>query len=357
MDAVEPVEKKAKSRPEVPIIELPPKAYALRDCETVNEVASDLTCAICLGVLCEPVQCNGGGHLYCRECITPVAKHMGARCPVGGDSCKPLTTKTLLVVPAVIRNILNAVEIKCPQKCVAWSGTYESLKQHLFVCPYRKVQCGWCKAHMEYNVMFKHETVCNKRSVNCDFCEESLRAEQLDIHVNEYCKRNPFRMIKCLCGETVLMKEHEEHMIANAAKHVVLMNKYVKTVSNIRFRWDLVLKETKQAVSGSIAFGGLVWCLKTDVVIGETFGVYLFASKSKLNDPEIIRCVTFKIKSYANGRDVFRSDKVYYKNDGTACSSCQNDNQWKRQGFGKKELFKTQLGYEYIILCTVKIIH
>src|SRR3990167_653037 len=188
---------------EVPTIELPPTKYSLRECKLLDKVPSDLTCTICLEVFIDPVQCNGGGHLYCRECILPVAKKAKARCPIGGQSCNALSVAKLTVVPALVRNSLNALKVKCPLKNCEWNGAFETLETHLKACTYRLVKCEWCKSDIAFNVVGDHGGQCKSRPVECEHCGLSMNAGLLDVHLNNACEKNPLRMVPCVCGKSV----------------------------------------------------------------------------------------------------------------------------------------------------------
>jgi hypothetical protein len=354
--AVEPVEKKVRSQPEAPVVDLPRKAYVLRDCETVNDVASDLTCTICLGVLSDPVQCNGGGHMYCRECITPIANQANGRCPVGGQSCKQIVPSTLLVVPAVVRNILNAIVIKCPQKCDEWTGAFETLNQHLLLCTRRQVQCGWCKTNMELNSMQVHDDECKKRIVKCDYCKRGVTWECLDSHVTMSCKLNPYRTVQCICGVTVPSTEHENHMLSDAANHFVLQKLHIKLLSTFLFGWTFSFNDKRIShESDAFYFAGISWYLMTSNQGGDTVGIYLCSRDIGRYTQLVTRCITFFI--YRSGYHACNAgfENVYYRSNGS--TSLKNGGEWVKQGLGKTGMCTTELNVEYRFSCRINIIN
>jgi hypothetical protein len=352
MDAVEPVEKKAKGGPKIPVEELVPVTYELQDCDPINDVTSDLTCAICLSTLYDPVQCNGGGHMYCRRCITPVAMKPKARCPVGGKSCRVLSMNTLTVVPAAVRNMLKAVQVGCPLKCGEWFGPFDAVQQHVLKCDLRTVQCGWCKLPMEFVFIDKHEELCKCKPATCDYCKKTMVVSFLDIHMTERCKQNPYRNVKCVCGESVIAMEHEQHMLSNSEKHVVLLNSQVKLLSRVLFAWKFMFVKKERQISSVFCFGGLCWRLRTDDIIGDTFGVYLCSVKTENVTQQLVtRCVSFKIRN--TGYDTIRSEFASFRSDGTVLIN----GEWKNNSLGKKNVYNTQLNVEYSISCIIDIIN
>lgn len=338
---MDPVEKKAKAS----FVEQEPRVFLLSECEVVSEVPSDLTCTICLSAFSNPVQCNGG-HVYCRDCITPISRKAKARCPVGNEQCK---INKLLVVPAAVGNALHALHIKCPLLCGEWIGAFDKLSEHVKICTYRTAQCSGCKADFIVKDLKSHENTCSARPVECVHC-----GLLKDIkHVN-HCVRNPDRLVPCSCGILVPISEQEKHIASLLAARFIIINRKIEALSKIHLRWKLMLTDgDTYLASDCVKFAGLSWYLY--IRKSEKFSVYLRARNTNQN-VLVIRNIHFKITIVGyDSRTLESPNGVGVDNRGRTQNP--ETETWIDGGHGFKNVFSPQIGIEYEIICRIKIIN
>lgn len=338
---MDPVEKKAKAS----FVEPEPRVFLLSECEVVSEVPSDLTCTICLSAFSNPVQCNGG-HVYCRDCITPISRKPKARCPVGNEQCK---INKLLVVPAAVRNALHALHVKCPLLCGEWTGPFDKLSEHVKICTHRVVKCPGCKADFMVKDLESHENACSARPVKCVYCG-SLE----DIkHVN-YCKLNPDRLIQCSCTRLIPASMVEKHIASTLAAHFIIINRKIEALSKIHLRWKLMLTDGDDYLeSDYVKFAGLSWYLY--IRKHEKFSVFLRA-RDDASTVLVIRNVHYKITLRGSESSIFESTSgVSFDNRGYTQDT--ETKSWNDVGRGFRNVFSPQIGVEYEIICRIKIIN
>eukprot|EP00899_Mesostigma_viride_P006151 jgi/Mesvir1/15537/Mv03187-RA.1 len=218
-------------------------------------VPEDLVCAICTGVLQDPVEgpCE---HIFCRKCLVGwLQRSNNNSCP----TCRqPLMPSTIRQAHRVVRNQLDAVEVTCENaargcQAVIALGALEShlsscgkaiacclhdgcmsvvlredMQQHLQACPHRMTSCPHCKASVRHQDEEKHlQHTCPGVEVPCQHnggCGKSLRRDGMAAHIKTECGR---AMVACTvpgCQKQVARGAMKQHLEESLAEHVTSLS-------------------------------------------------------------------------------------------------------------------------------------
>lgn len=104
------------------------------------DVDEELICSICGGVLQDPIQIPTCEHAFCQTCIE-VWLSKTQTCPVDRT---PIEIHQLKLVPRILKNLLNRLEIKCENEGCSTIVRLEHLDNHLADCEHNKnrlIQC------------------------------------------------------------------------------------------------------------------------------------------------------------------------------------------------------------------------
>ncbi|XP_033330053.1 E3 ubiquitin-protein ligase NRDP1 elgi isoform X2 [Megalopta genalis] len=132
-----------------------------------GEVDQELICAVCSGVLEDPVQAPECEHTFCRTCITEWIKRQ-ATCPLDRT---PIDSTQLRVAPRILRKLLARLSISCDN---VMHGCQEIVKldnlvSHLEKCEYnpdRPMLCEQgCNVVIPKNELKDHNCVRELRSI------------------------------------------------------------------------------------------------------------------------------------------------------------------------------------------------
>ena len=186
----------------------------------------DYKCAICLGVIVEPVQ-TSCGHLFCAQCIRRVH-----RCP----TCRRNFTTTQ---DGFVARKIGGICVMCPnadQGC-SWKGTLRESVDHLGNrCGYEEVECQYCEyqGHRR-EVHCLHPTWCASFPLPCPNwprCGAMTTRATLEGHLGE-C---PEQLLACKCAPAgctaiVSRKNFKEHLRVEAERHDRLWKERVEKLS------------------------------------------------------------------------------------------------------------------------------
>ncbi|TPX17103.1 uncharacterized protein E0L32_003221 [Thyridium curvatum] len=187
--------------------------FELAALEYVGEHDDNLDCPICQSPFVEPhvIKC---GHVFCADCLDKTLENSQA-CPIdrsrieycfrvpGGKDCA-------LPAPLIIRNQLDDLRVKCPNKLCNHVCARAFVKHHYKrdcpytkgscpdpecdklvtrleagdgVCLHQEVKCSQCDKVVELASLEEHyETECKQRSENCEFCNAEIRVHQRVSH-------------------------------------------------------------------------------------------------------------------------------------------------------------------------------
>jgi len=144
--------------------------------------AMEYECPVCKCVARDAVFHEACATLFCELCWhktfgqkeeCPVCRQSGAIEPSNRDRVK----------------ILN-LKVKCASGCGATHALGDK-RTHRRICPHRKVRCRDCGGAIGLHLLAQHQIECEAKSLECK-----------------------------ICGERVLAKQMENHLEANAGKHI-----------------------------------------------------------------------------------------------------------------------------------------
>jgi hypothetical protein len=212
----------------------------------------DSTCALCLGLLVDPVIGCSEGHSFCRACYgkaldrdkrCPVCRHpatktelvpnrtaetliakMGMRCEnapkENAGEAGPPTGKRAKLAPVTVQTLKATLHTRglpstgnkaallarleeTRKKGCAWKGCVGDLATHRGECAWAQVKCPYkgCTESPLRTILAKHQSTCGERLVTCD-CNEQMPCKFLEEH-------------KALCHETEIACPNE----SCSAKH------------------------------------------------------------------------------------------------------------------------------------------
>ena len=206
----------------------------------------DYKCAICLGVIVEPVQ-TSCGHLFCVQCIRRVH-----RCP----TCRRIFTTTQ---DGFVARKIGGIRVMCPNANLgcSWMGILGESVDHLDNrCGYEEVQCEYCehKGHRR-EVTHLHPTWCESFPLPCPNqpgCGAMIARATLEGHLGE-C---PEQLLVCKCAPagctTIVSRRHfEEHLRVEAERHDRLWKERVEKLSAV-----VLTSPLKSAGNNSSEIGG-----------------------------------------------------------------------------------------------------
>ena len=190
----------------------------------------DFKCAICLGVIVEPVQ-TSCGHLFCAQCINGIHNE----CP----TCRHNNFTT--TQDGFVARKIGGISVTCPngnQGCY-WMGTLRECVDHLGnVCKYEEVQCEYCehRGHRrEVNCL--HPTWCASFPLRCPNrpgCGAVTTRATLEGHLRE-C---PEQLLACKfapagCTAIVSRRNFKKHLRVEAERHGQLCIERIEQLSTL----------------------------------------------------------------------------------------------------------------------------
>ena len=180
------------------------------DYEFVDAPPADLTCPLCMKVLCEPHMVNCCSQEYCLKCLRQWKRSNGT-CP----QCHSAGYAHMLMKQTGRK--VGELRVYCPNKKCGCQSVLKisEYKNHLvnpLGCDYVKIECSYlCKTTVFRCRLYHHqENVCVRRPVDCTYC--NLQGEYQDITGNhiDSCPSFPL-LCSQKCGATVLRKDLESH--------------------------------------------------------------------------------------------------------------------------------------------------
>jgi TNF receptor-associated factor 4 len=186
---------------------------------------TQIYCALCHGILCDPCQTTCCGEGFCHGCLEQLIQ-THSPCPgcwaVGYDWFHN---------DALQKN-LKKIEVYCPHENEGcpWSGTMKRLKTHLHLyntdnsktCGWIRVACSLCSKEVPRNIMKRHMSEsCMQRRYQCQYCGDFKSTFQ-DV-VNNHRPVCRFTPVTCPneCGESVMQVDLESHVNNDCPRKVV----------------------------------------------------------------------------------------------------------------------------------------
>ena len=183
------------------------------DHQFVEALPEELTCSICMKVLCQPHLVNCCEQQFCKQCLDEWCTN-NETCP----HCRSTDFSTILLKQKTRK--VGELKVYCPNKqhgCKAELKISE-YEGHLSTannkgCSYVELDCpNKCKAKVLRGEMEVHaQEKCERRVVSCEWC--GFQGEFQDILAGEHFNTCHFIPLFCLMGcEAILIrKELESH--------------------------------------------------------------------------------------------------------------------------------------------------
>lgn len=174
----------------------------------------DFECLACFHIVNDPKVCAECEKLVCQECLETWWSEKTSK-DKECIHCK----KTFydLFMPRIVRNSLNSIVIKCPNKngCKA-NFEYQHLLKHLEVCKFtrREAVCNFCREVFnttnEKCEILKHLAECPLANVICQFCDKTVSRKKLLNHQAK-CERQFSKCRDCDAKMQIFdMKNHSK---------------------------------------------------------------------------------------------------------------------------------------------------
>ena len=132
-------------------------SYGGFDPDLFSEKYEDHICAICLGILRNPV-CTKCKHFFCESCFNCIRDNEDcAKCPIDRNRLLP---HDYYIAKSVQKEIESKLILMCPwySEGCKWSGNLKQLVSHIEDdCEHAFIKCRECTKEVRRNLMDKHE--------------------------------------------------------------------------------------------------------------------------------------------------------------------------------------------------------
>ena len=226
------------------------------DYEFVEDPPEELTCSICMKVLCEPHLMNCCGQQFCEHCLEkwllknktcphcrsknfshvfmyPTSRKIGnlkVYCPNKQHGCK-----VVLKISEYEQHLSTTddrgclyVKLKCPNDCTAEVFRGEMQGHIQKECPRRLVSCFHCNLQGEHqHITGDHEEECPSFPLLCPRgCKDTVLRKYLEAH-RDTC---PLELVLCPfhqlgCEAEVYRKDLAKHVDTSALQHMTVLAK------------------------------------------------------------------------------------------------------------------------------------
>eukprot|EP01062_Namystynia_karyoxenos_P009463 TRINITY_DN13353_c0_g2_i1.p1 TRINITY_DN13353_c0_g2~~TRINITY_DN13353_c0_g2_i1.p1 ORF type:complete len:382 (+),score=149.18 TRINITY_DN13353_c0_g2_i1:79-1224(+) len=165
--------------------------------------AEDVECAVCSCPAFEsPVQTVPCAHLYHRACLDDWLKDKAAAARTCPSCRKKLPKDAYKMADHVVKNILDKLNINCPQQCEGPNPKrmrYSELAAHITdQCPETPLLCSiGCGAVLLRKEMGDHNAKCEHALITCVHCQGQVQRYKLQAHNAEDCKGRLFTCVHC----------------------------------------------------------------------------------------------------------------------------------------------------------------
>ncbi|XP_062512232.1 TNF receptor-associated factor 5-like [Corticium candelabrum] len=149
------------------------------------------------------------GHLFCNDCVRPLARRGRVVCPV----CREEQKESEIYPNNYDKREIMSLKIYCDQqeKGCKWKGELRKRERHNETCGYADVLCeNECGEMVKRKRMGYHlQRVCMNRQVDCGYCNTTVTFKFRNDH---HGKCEMFRLACEYCGQGVVRREMNEHV-------------------------------------------------------------------------------------------------------------------------------------------------
>jgi hypothetical protein len=188
-----------------------------------------ITCSICLDIMIfsKILNCK---HTICSGCYSKLIDSTFSTIYNMTSSIKcPICRNTDIIKDNIshhrenitVKDIVSNLEFKCPVAC-KWTGTQNTIKDHLETCTKAIVECNYCHLKMTNREFIKHKKKCDDFIVKCYDCVNYLNNKTRSAHYKE-C---PGSLIKCkFCNKNYKKDKYGSHYLLCEMNHTDKLTK------------------------------------------------------------------------------------------------------------------------------------
>lgn len=172
------------------------------------QVAKELLCTICQGLLWKPKSCGSCQHLFCSRCIRTWLQINPTACPF---RCSPYEERRS---PPHIHSLLARLSIRCRNNVFGCTAilAYDALEQHETIeCSFLSKRCAVCQENILIEEINDHERQCQPATVTCSLCQQSIDRNILNQHRGE-CLR---QKVEGFFNEILPLEDNREIVLNN----------------------------------------------------------------------------------------------------------------------------------------------
>jgi hypothetical protein len=199
-----------------------------------STVQESFICAICLGVLQDPVQCENNEHYFCSGCIKQHLEKTSHSCPTCQDK---LTVETLRKAPRVVVECVSHYKISCDHATRGCDAVLAlgDLQAHVRECDFMPVSCSnkGCDEVLSKRDVKRHEIeLCRFKTTTCDDCGEKMPRHKYGAH-GCVLRRDFDEMKKHLAEVKVTQHEMMNEMREGMQRITIAIEKLEKSSRNV----------------------------------------------------------------------------------------------------------------------------
>ena len=199
-----------------------------------STVEDGFICAICLGVLQDPMQCENNEHYFCSGCIKKHLEKTSHSCPTCQEK---LTVETLRKAPRVVVECVSHSKISCDHATRGCDAVLElgDLQAHVRDCDFMPVSCSneGCDEVLSKRDVKRHEIeLCRFKATTCDDCGEKMPRHKYGAH-GCVLRRDVDEMKKDLAEVKVTQHEMMNEMREGMQRITIAIEKLEKSSRNV----------------------------------------------------------------------------------------------------------------------------
>ena len=186
--------------------------------EYIEPVDETLLCPVCKTPFHSPIT-TPCGHTFCAGCINR-ALETQPRCPIDRQPINK--TCDYIRLPLIIKEQLDRLQVKCPNRGCDYQCSREHLKGHYERrCEYTQVRCPdpTC-SQLTLRRDAAVENGCLHQDVTCEFCDKTITFVEISTHHDLDCDG---AMTECPeCKEQVVRHYLVKHQSQDCAESIIL---------------------------------------------------------------------------------------------------------------------------------------
>jgi hypothetical protein len=199
-----------------------------------SSVQESFICAICLGVLQDPMQCENNEHYFCSGCIKKHLEKTSHSCPTCQEK---LTIETLRKAPRVVVECVSHYKISCDHATRGCDAVLElgDLQAHVRDCDFMPVSCsneGCDEVLSKRDVKHHVIELCRFKTTTCDDCGKKMPHHKYAAH-GCVLRRDFDEMKKDLAEVKVTQHEMMNEMREGMQRITIAIEKLEKSSRNV----------------------------------------------------------------------------------------------------------------------------